>query len=204
MLTLMQSFFLGFVITAVPGTVFIETVRRTLVDRRSVVVFLVGNVLGILLTVLSVLLGFALLTNDSLNMKVFYFLSGLFLLVIGVVSFRGRPNITQIRMKAGGRSKWFHAFLTGCLLALANPASVAFWVVMIGRFMSTDRHVYAILANVVAVNAGAIALYVILVSLIGKLKPFFTQLHLMWLSRIFGSLIMVYGLASLAKALTKT
>jgi threonine/homoserine/homoserine lactone efflux protein len=53
--SLLQSFLLGFIITSVPGTVFLETIRRAMVSRKSVAIFLMGNVVGVTVTVTIVL-----------------------------------------------------------------------------------------------------------------------------------------------------
>lgn len=47
MLALLQSFVLGFAISALPGAVLFEVIRRALLDKPSVLGFLVGNFSGI-------------------------------------------------------------------------------------------------------------------------------------------------------------
>jgi len=200
--SLVQCFFLGFIITAIPGTVFIETVRRTMVNRESVVIFLLGNVVGVTLTVTIVVLGLTNLTAQSHISASFYAVSGLTLILIGVRSLAARPDLRKKR----AHNKWEHggkasSFQSGFVLATVNPASIAFWIVMIGRFVSVNSSFAEVVASVVSINFGAIACYIVLVSLVSRYKARLSNRHLVVLSRAFGGIIVAYGIMSLFKGL---
>ena len=195
---ILQSLFLGFIITAVPGAVFIETVRRAIVDKKSVVIFLIGNVVGVTLTVGYVVVGFGALALKHQFNSAFYVLSGLVLVGIGILSIKSRPDLGKRRESRRKLS----SFLTGFVLATVNPASVVFWIVMVGRFASANTDLVALLANIVSINVGAIFCYAVLIGLVARFRERLSNRHLAVLSRVSGVAIVVYGFVSLVKGLS--
>ena len=201
-LGLLQSFALGFAVSAAPGAVFFETIRRTIAQRTSVTYFLLGNFTGIVCIASLVFLGFSAVTLDGTTESVFYGLSGLVLLWIGLSAVLAKPQqkpATHIASKAmkHGNAK---GFTIGFVLATANPIAILFWISIIGTYMS-EMTPQAALLNGLAVLLGAVALFLLLVIAVNRIKKGLSDTFLLWLSRIFGGIIVAYGFSMLLRIL---
>ncbi len=194
-----ENFILGFVISAVPGAVFIETIRRLLVDKTSVWKFLLGNFIGMLLIIVSVFLGFAVLVTQGSIANVFYGVSGLVLIFLGLSSIVSGPRNETKKLHLKNKTSSYIAFTSGLLLAVANPLSIVFWIALIGVWMQTANIMEAGIYSV-SVLAGALTLFIILIVVINTPQARVSVKYLTLLSRVFGMVILIYGIVMLSKA----
>lgn len=130
----LNSMLLGFSISAVPGAVFFETIRRTIQNKSSIAWFLAGNFAGVAILALLSVLGVELLLSSLVIEKLFYGVSSLLLLAIGLSSILYAPKKIDATGTAGLNNKIRGAFLVGLILALANPISIIFWISIVGTF----------------------------------------------------------------------
>lgn len=198
---LVQYFCLGFVITAIPGAVFFETIRRAMTDKASIVKFMAGNFSGMFLIIFSVLFGLsALLSNKSLG-HAFYALSGAVLFYIGITSLLAKHG----GKKPIGNKKQNHAslsaFLTGLVLAAANPISIVFWISMTGKMVQDKTSIYLVVLNCVSIVLGASLVFIILITFGSRSKNQINTHHLLLLSRGFGLIIFAYGIMTFSRAI---
>lgn len=198
-IALLQSYLLGFAISAVPGAVFFETIRRTISSRTSVLHFLVGNFIGIAIIILLVFFGLSSLSLEGMAGKVFYLLSGLVLLWIGISALlEKRQLMQQIDNHAGSLryNKNAHGFLEGIILAVVNPVSILFWISIMGSLLSEMTMAEALL-NGLAILIGAATLFIFLVLITIKTKNVLSDRLLQNLNTIFGGIIVLFGLVML-------
>ncbi len=182
-------FIFGFSITAVPGAVFFETIRRTLEQKTTVYRFLLGNFSGMFLIVTFSVLGLAPVVKVPMIANIFYLLSGLVLIYIGLVSVVN-PSLQHIRQNA----KRNYPYSMGLVLAFFNPLSILFWISLIGKIsLETYNFVY-MLGSLVSIFAGSATLFVILIIMIRLFRVKIKQKHIVILSRFFGVVVLVYGL----------
>lgn len=189
---IVEYIWLGFMITAVPGAVFFETVRRQLHDKSSLPSFLVGNFAGVALIATLALIGMTLVT-DIIRQDVFYLLSGGLLIYIGVSSAFSRPQVANKKLRRG------QSFITGLVLSLANPVSVVFWVTMVGSFYERSNGYIMPIVSSLAIIFGAVLFFVLLIGLLVRFGNFLRPTLTDWLGRIFGIVIALYGLTYLLR-----
>ena len=196
---LLQSFILGFAITAVPGAVFFETIRRTLGNNSSVYSFLVGNFTGMLVVIATVFFGISTFLNKQFVENIFYIASGIILLFIGIQSVLSQPSADAIGSPKVAKLRHMHlsATFAGIVLAVANPVSIIFWASLMGTFISSMGKLSAVM-NIFAVLLGAVVLFIILVYVAGRMKSYLNDNLLLWLTRVFGGIIIVYGIAMIS------
>lgn len=193
--SILQGFILGFVLTAIPGAVFLETARRAL-GRLSVVSFLAGNFVGVGITIAVTFLGLSSLLKETTWSHVFYLLSGATLVYIGVASLASKKLSVDKKTQKRTPSR-IHphstAFLAGLILAIANPVSILFWITMIGRYFNNHDHFMQVAANCVAIVLGTAVFYALLLYATRMTHRVLSERHLTALSDVFGALILIYG-----------
>ncbi len=192
--TLGTYIFLGFSVAAVPGAVFFEVIRRTLSDKVSLLKFLLGNLAGMVILALSVLLGFARLINNPLVANIFYISCGVVLVVLGITSILNTSS-----NKPKSHKSRYGAFATGLSLSVLNPLGIVFWIALVGKIVQEANDMTQVILNITGVTVGSLILFGIVIVLISTFKLKITPKYLTILSRSFGFVIFVYGLLSFSK-----
>lgn len=198
-LKLVENFGLGFAISAVPGAVFVETIRRTLFDKQTIIKFLAGNLVGMLIIVVSVFSGLAILIHDRPTANIFYGLSGSVLMLLGVSSIIIKPSYHPKTAKLTANKSNYAAFATGLLLSIANPLGIIFWIAIIGRVLQDTSSIALAILNSLSVVVGSLVLFMLLITIINVIPMKVNLRHLTLLSRVFGIVLVLYGLATFSK-----
>jgi len=198
-MSLLESLLLGFAVTAVPGAVFFETVRRSLHEEHTVIRFLAGNFIGMLVIIAAAFMGLSTLPPDSLVATLFYVASGLLLILIGLSSIFKRKEELQAPKSNTSKTK-IAAFSLGIMLAVANPLSIAFWISLSAKLMKDAGNISVAILNCLCVVLGAALLFALLISLVRLLKSKIKTDYLVLLSRVVGVAIFGYGVVFLAGA----
>lgn len=194
-MTLLENLWLGFLLTALPGPVFFEVIRRQLSDRSSVVSFLFGNYTGVAIIAVLALTGLVFIT-EYINQNTFYLVSGAVLVYIGVSSIfsAGRQTTTVKPARQ-------HAYTLGLILSLANPVSVAFWMSIVGKFYAeTDGYALPWVYSLVVIVGGVLC-FVLLIILLNRFGRFIKPGHVVLLSWLFGLILLGYGLMNIVQAI---
>lgn len=187
-----ESFILGFAITAVPGAVLFEVVRRCLSVNSSVTRFLLGNFAGMALVISFAFLGLNFITKDVVA-DLLLSLSGVLLIYIGVSAIRQNPDAKNAKVSQKS------AFGAGFVLAAANPLSILFWISLTGRFMKESQSLSITLLLVLSVMCGSLLLFFILILAMRTVKTSLSAVHMKYMSIIFGLIITTYGVITLLK-----
>lgn len=193
-LDLIGYIFLGFSITATPGAVFFETVRRTLSEKDSLIKFQLGNFTGMTLIISSVFLGFAGIISNPLIANIFYILCGSILIILGISALLDKSSY-EIK----GKKSRYSAYVTGILLSVLNPLGVVFWIALVGKIVQETNNMMYAAMNIFGAVAGAAMLFVVLVILISIFRLKITPRFLILLSRVFGFVILIYGVLSFSQ-----
>lgn len=196
LINLIQNFWLGFVITATPGAVLLEAMRRSLNPGLHLLRFLAGNFVGMLVVITLSFAGVSVLQN-SVTGSMFFIISGSILLFIGLSTLLAKPQLlkSQAIVNGSGASSLF----AGLILAVANPLSFVFWLSIIGGFRDGKTITDTVL-SISAVVAGALSVFVLLILAAQKLQTIITPRREQFLSRLFGALIILFALVILYKA----
>lgn len=201
LIQVIENILLGFAISAAPGAVFFETIRRALSKKDSTILFQLGNFSGMIMIAIISLAGVAVFFSHSAVATLFYATSGALLLYIGAHSLFSKPRYDALANEQNIKSS-YSAFVSGLILAVANPLGIIFWISLTGRLQQQSGNEIILLVNVLSVIMGALILFVLLVSTVKYLRKKIKETHLIVMSRVSGLIIIFYGLAALGKLLT--
>lgn len=179
---IMNSLLIGFAVAAIPGAVFIETVRRTLTKNvTSGILLVLGEFFGHVLLFLVLFFGISHFFTNQLVTKVLYFVGALLMLWLGLQACKNQKQIYQDKVaKFEGSS-----FLVGFGLSITDPYIVGLWITLSSAYLSQFSRSYAIF-HIILISLGFLIFFIPLVYVthfIGKKIP---NVYLLWLSRIGG------------------
>lgn len=182
-----SSLAIGFAIAAIPGAVFIETIRRTLTKNILSGIFLVfGEFVGHVLLFLLIFFGISQFLADELANKALYLAGAIILLWLGVNAFKPSVQNTSGR----GILPINSSFLVGFGLSVTDPYIIGLWITLSGSYLSSLSQSLATF-HIILISLGFFLFFfplIVIAHLIGKKIP---DIYLLWLSRI-GGVILVY------------
>lgn len=193
---------LGFSIAAPVGPIGILCIRRTLTDGM-----LQGLLSGLGAATADACYGtvaaFGVTAAGNLLEAGRFWLhlgGGLFLLYLGCRIFRSQPTEKSADTQKSGRVA---AFASTFGLTLANPMTILSFAAMfagLGSGAGTQGSATA-LQLVAGVFSGSLLWWLLLASFVGCLRSRFDTRHLVWVNRISGLVICLFGLLSLSAGL---
>ncbi len=196
--TLSKGLIIGFSIAAPVGPIGLLCIRRTLAHGREAG-FISGlgaaTADGLYGTVAA--FGLTFISNALIEQHQWLrLLGGAFLCYLGGRTFLARP---AARSAAGGRSQWTGAYTSTLLLTLANPLTIlSFAAVFAGLGLgSAQRDFTSALVLVLGVFAGSALWWLTLSTGVGLLRRRVGTPLLVWVNRISGAIIAVFGVAAL-------
>ncbi len=134
---------------------------------------------------------------------VLYAISGVVLVVYGIITTRSQPvgavTGTDIEKDPTSGHHALAGFAIGVALILLNPAAIVTWVVIVGSFMSGVSQVEG-LSAVLGIGAGSFAWFTLVAYLADHGKKVLGD-RAVWITRIVGILLIGYGVFSLGRAL---
>ncbi len=179
---IMNSLLIGFAVAAIPGAVFIETIRRTLTKNViSGILLVLGEFFGHVLLFLILFFGVSHFFTNELVSKFLYLAGFLLMLLLGLQAFKN-PNQThqEKSLTLEGSS-----FLVGFGLSITDPYIIGLWVTLSGAYLSHFSKLYATF-HIILISLGFLLFFIPLIYItyfIGKKIP---DVYLLWLSRIGG------------------
>lgn len=184
----------GFAIAAPVGPIGVLCIQRTLMFGR-----LAGLLSGLGAAtadaIYGVVAGFGLtLISAMLIEQIFWFrlIGGIFLIVLGIRTFRSTPAAIGGSLKPQGL---WQVYASTVLLTLTNPATIlAFGLIFAGLGWAAaggDR--LTAIWLVLGVFSGSAAWWLLLSSGVSLLQTRFTKRHLRWLNRGSGIILIAFG-----------
>jgi threonine/homoserine/homoserine lactone efflux protein len=195
---LFRGLIIGFSIAAPVGPIGVLCIRRTLTDGRSVGLVsglgaatadaLYGCVAGFGLTFIS-----GTLINQKLWLQLF---GGLFLLYLGIKTLFSKPSEQAVNASGSGL---FGAYASTFLLTVTNPLTIlSFAAIFAALGLSNTTGSYAsALVLVLGVFLGSAVWWLLLTGGVGFFRDKFNTQGLLWVNRISGVTIMVFGVLAL-------
>ena len=196
---LFRGLLIGFSIAAPVGPIGVLCIRRTLADGRlfglvsglgaATADMLYGCVAGFGLTFIS-----SFLVGQQLWLRLF---GGLFLLYLGIKTLLSKPS--EQAAKADG-SGLLGAYLSTFFLTATNPLTIlSFVAIFAGLGLANTNGSYAsALVLVLGVFLGSAAWWLLLTGGVGLFRAKFNTQGLLWVNRISGVIITVFGVVALA------
>jgi threonine/homoserine/homoserine lactone efflux protein len=121
-------------------------------------------------------------------------IGGILLVIIGISYYRKRPQA----LSKDARDESDHSdFVSTFLLTLTNPTTVlSFLAVLTGLGMSQGRVSWPTLFLVLGIGCGSMLWWIILVSIVNRLRDRFNDRMMVWMNRIAGIAIGGFGIVS--------
>lgn len=199
----LRGLIIGFSIAAPVGPIGVLCIRRTLADGRAPGLVsglgaasadaVYGTIAAFGLTFIS-----ALLVGGQFW---FSLIGGLFLLYLGITTFRARP--AEQAAQASGRGL-IGAYVSTFALTLTNPATIlSFVAVFAGLGLAADTNGdYGLAALlVVGVFTGSALWWLLLSGGVSLLRARFDKRAMTWVNRVSGAIIGLFGIAALGSLL---
>ncbi len=194
-----RGLLIGFSIAAPVGPIGVLCIRRTLTDGRlaglvsglgaATADAIYGCIAGFGLTFIS-----SFLVGQQMWLRLF---GGLFLCYLGIKTLLSKP--AEQAAKAGG-SGLLGAYASIFLLTVTNPLTIlSFVAIFAGLGLANTSGSYAsALILVLGVFLGSALWWFLLVGGVGLFRTKFTTQGLLWVNRISGVIITVFGIVALA------
>ncbi len=195
----LQGLIIGFSIAAPVGPIGILCIRRTLAEGRLTGFIsglgaasadaVYGSIAAFGLTAIS-----AFLVNQLLWMRL---IGGIFLLYLGIQTFRANPASRAADARPGGLPS---AFLSTFFLTLTNPMTIlSFAAIFAGLGLGQTRgNLGGAAMLVVGVFLGSAAWWLTLSALVGFFRERIDEKILVWVNRVAGAIIIIFGLVALS------
>jgi len=199
----LRGLVIGFSIAAPVGPIGVLCIRRTLADGRlsglvsglgaATADAIYGCIAGFGLTFIS-----SFLVGQQLWLRLF---GGLFLLYLGIKTLLSKP--AEQAAKASG-SGLFSAYVSTFLLTVTNPLTILSFVAIfagLGLANISGSYVSAFIL-VLGVFLGSASWWLLLTSGVGLFRAKFNTQGLLWVNRISGMIITVFGVVALGGLLS--
>jgi threonine/homoserine/homoserine lactone efflux protein len=195
----LQGLIIGFSIAAPVGPIGILCIRRTLAEGRLTGFIsglgaasadaVYGSIAAFGLTVIS-----TFLVNQFLWLRL---VGGIFLLFLGIQTFRAKPSSRAAEARTGGLPS---AFFSTFFLTLTNPMTIlSFAAIFAGLGLGHTRGNLGCAAVLVAgVFLGSAAWWLTLTALVGIFRERIDEKSLVWVNRVAGVIIVIFGLVALS------
>jgi threonine/homoserine/homoserine lactone efflux protein len=197
-----RGLLLGLSVAAPVGPIGLLCIRRTLVSGR-----LTGFVSGLGAATADLAYGFiaafgltAITTALTSNAKWLQLIGGLFLLYLGMQTFRATPATRAA--EADQRGLW-SAYLSTFALTITNPITILAFAAMFAALGAgnTDGDYLAGLIVALGVFLGSAAWWLCLSAGVSLLRNRFSEQHMRWVNWGSGILIVVFGILAIWAAL---
>ena len=169
--------------------------------RRAIAVGLGGAVADLAYASLGILGAGQLLTAHEVVPPILYGVSGVVLIIYGILTVRAQPVDPGLAGQEDVAYKsWFWGgFGLGVALILLNPATLITWVVIVGSEMASASRSQG-MAAAVGIGCGSALWFTIVAHLANHGKKVLGK-KTVWLTRIVGFALICYGVFSIGRAI---
>ncbi len=191
----LRGLLIGISIAAPVGPIGVLCIRRTLSDGK-LTGFLSGMGAATADMVYGAIAAFGLTVVTSLLVDNAFWLriiGGCFLLYLGVKTFLEKPADHAAQASQSG---YFSAYLSTFFLTITNPMTIlSFAAIFAGTMLAQKTGSPLIL--VAGVFSGSAAWWLTLSLGVGLMRDRLTSVHMAWINRISGAIIVTFGLVAL-------
>lgn len=191
----LRAFVIGISIAAPVGPIGVLCIRRTLANGK-LAGFLSGMGAATADMVYGAIAAFGVsaITNALID-NVFWLrlFGGSFLLYLGFKTYLEKPAVQAAQAKQGGL---FSMYFSTFLLTITNPMTILSFAAIFAGTMIGQK-VGSPLVMVAGVFGGSTAWWMTLSLGVGMLRERLTPVHMMWINRISGVIIIAFGVFAL-------
>lgn len=197
---IIRGLIIGFAIAAPVGPIGVLCIRRSLVDGWKIGVATgFGAATADAIYGCIAALGLTVISNILVNQQGWFkLIGGLFLIYLGVKSFLSKPCQDAEEIKP---ASMMSAYLTTWFLTITNPMTILSFIAIfagLGLGASTKQ---SGLWLVLGVFCGSLFWWLLLSSGVNLVRKSFKPAGLIWVNRISGLIIVVFGVIAIASLL---
>jgi len=169
--------------------------------RRAIAVGLGGAVADMTYASLGILWLGQLLTAHTIVPPILYGVSGVVLIIYGIMTVRAQPIDPGVAGQdaAAGKSYFWGGFGMGIALILLNPATLITWVVVVGSEMG-DASQSEGMAAALGIGCGSALWFTVVAHLANHGKKVLGK-KTVWITRIVGAALICYGVYSIGRSI---
>jgi len=191
----LRAFLIGISIAAPVGPIGVLCIRRTL-SNGKLAGFLSGMGAATADMIYGAIAAFGLTFITNLLVENAFWLKligGGFLLYLGIKTFLEKPAEKAAQAKQGG---YFSMYLSTFFLTITNPITIlSFAAIFAGTMIG--KNIGSPLVMVAGVFAGSASWWLLLSFGVGLMRDRLGQTHMMWINRISGTIIILFGVFAL-------
>ncbi len=187
-----ESLLIGISLAAIPGPVFFETVRRSLMRGFwSGALISVGEFVGNFVLLLLIFFGASFFLNYLLTKIILSISGGAILIWLAVLAFKLKESDVQ---KSYSEKKFDkNSLAAGFVLAVTNLITVALFISLAGSYLAQYTTKALAFINIFLIVLGAPIFFFSLAALVNYTKDKVKPLYIVWISRIFGAILLFFG-----------
>jgi threonine/homoserine/homoserine lactone efflux protein len=200
---LIKGIIIGFSIAAPVGPIGVLTIKRKLAEGR-ISGFVTGMGAAMADSFYGAIAGFGLTAISSFLLTHEFWMKligGLFLLFLGIKSFLAKPASKAANIDSKGL---FANFISTFFLTVTNPTTIlSFLAIFAGLGIGTTNSDYiSSMSLVLGVFVGSALWWLILSSIVSYFQSKITPNKLIWINRLSGLIIILFGLLALYSCVT--
>ena len=193
-----ESLFIGISIAAIPGPVFFELARRTLIKGFwSGTLINIGQFLANIVLLVLIFFGVDPFLTSTASKAILYLIGSSILIWLSISAFRLKSK--DIEESYNKKIAYNNSFFAGFGIAIANPIVIAFWISLSGSYFMQFNSKYIAFINIISTAFGFVVFYTLLTAIVHFTKHKIPPKYIILLSRIFGIVLIVYGISFLYK-----
>ncbi|HVX57864.1 MAG TPA: LysE family transporter [Candidatus Saccharimonadales bacterium] len=198
---LFESLLIGASIAAIPGPIFFELIRRTLtVGMRNGVILVFGEFTANCALLSLIFFGVSHFLTDGTVRTILYIVGGCILFTVSFEALRLTERDIEASYKSDDTKLEREAFLAGFSISFTNPLLIALWISLSGSYLNALNSKSLAFVNIVLIAFGFLVFFVPLAWVVHKIRHKIPPPRVVLLSRVFGVVLICFGLLLLRKA----
>ena len=197
LVAIFKSILIGVSLSAIPGPVFFETIRTTLVKNFiSGVLVSVGQFIANFIILIVILFGISTFLTYDISKILLYLIGGTVLLYLSWSAWS--LNIKHIqgvyRQTKGGNS-----IVTGFGISMTNPVLITLWISLFGSYLTQFNSKPIAFINIFSIMTGFVIFNICLALVIAYTRQRIPPKYIIYISRALGIFLLFYGGSFLVK-----
>jgi len=191
--TLIASLIIGISIAAIPGPIIFELVKRTLKQGFfSGAQLSAGDFIGNIILMTVIFFGVSNFLTNPFYSTFLFLVGGIILGWLGISGIRTKEKF----VKKGYESqiKVNRSILVGMGMSISSPIGIAFWVSISGSYLSQIPSLSGAFLHILFIALGFTCFHFPLMTFVRHARKKISTKTVVLLSRIFGSVLLVYAL----------
>jgi threonine/homoserine/homoserine lactone efflux protein len=194
----LTSIFLGVSLAAIPGPIFFELIRRTLTKGFwSGALLSVGEFLANLVILILTFYGIQQFLEITWLKAALFLIGGGLLIYIGLLAFKITKE--DINKSSKNKNSGKNSIFVGFALAITSPLAIAVWISVGGSYLVQYLSGFVAFSHMIAIAFGVMLFFFVLASVVYYIKDKISAKYIIFVSRIFGIVLIVYGLTAFYK-----